>query len=83
MDEISKAIKIYLPEDRSGNKLHASIKQAIKDQNPELTSIRNEPKVIAKGIYKIVSRYSTDNSWEWNDIEFPSDFQYDFEMDLI
>lgn len=83
MGELSNAIKIYLPEDRSGNKLHASIKDAIKRQNPELTSIRNEPKVIAKGIYKIVSKYSTDNSWEWNDIDFPSDFQYDFDMDLV
>ena len=39
--------------------------------------------VIAKGIYKIVSKYSTDNTWEWNDIKLPKDFNYDFEMDLI
>tara|TARA_A100001011_G_scaffold398545_1_gene503411 strand:- start:3709 stop:4917 length:1209 start_codon:yes stop_codon:yes gene_type:complete len=83
MQEIKMAIKQYLPKEIQGNKLHQSIKDALKEQNEDVTSMRYEPMVIAKGIYKIVSKYSTDNTWEWNDIKLPKDFNYDFEMDLI
>jgi hypothetical protein len=81
MHEIKMAVKKYLPKENQGNKLHQSIKDAMREQTEG--SIRYEPMVIAKGIYKIVSKYSTDNSWEWNDINFPKDYQYDFELDLI
>ena len=83
MQEIKMAIKQYLPKEIQGNKLHQSIKDALKEQNEDVTSMRYEPMVIAKGIYKIVNKYSTDNTWEWNDIKLPKDFNYDFEMDLI
>ena len=57
MHEIKMAIKQYLSKEPKVINLTIS-KDAFKEQNEDVTSMRYESMVTAKGIYKIVSKYS-------------------------
>jgi len=80
--EIHKAIKIMLPRDNQGNRLHSMIKTACKDQN-EVNSLRWEPVVIAEGIKQIVENYS-DADINWVSPNWPEPKErYDFFIDMV
>jgi hypothetical protein len=80
--EIQRAIKVMLPKDNQGNRLHSMIKTACKDQN-EVTTLRWEPVVIAEGIRQIVEEYS-EADIEWQSPKWPEPKEsYDFFLDLV
>ena len=80
--EIHKAIKVMLPKDNQGNRLHSMIKTACKEQN-DVTTLRWEPVVIAEGIRQIVSQYSdSDISWKAPTWPEPKE-KYTFNLDMV
>jgi hypothetical protein len=80
--EIHKAIKVMLPRDNQGNRLHSMIKTACKEQN-EINTLRWEPVVIAEGIRQIVEQYS-DADIDWKAPKWPEPKEsYDFFLDMV
>jgi len=80
--EIHKAVKVMLPKDNQGGKLHSMIKTACKEQN-EINSLRWEPVVIAEGIRQLVQEYSNGDI-TLNNIKWPEPKeQYTFALDMV
>lgn len=80
--EIQKAVKVVLPRDNQGNRLHSMIKAACKEQN-DVTTLRWEPVVIAEGIRQIVEKYSNaDINWQSTKWPEPKE-QYTFNLNLV
>ena len=80
--EIQKAVKILLPRDNQGNRLHSMIKDACKEQN-DIKSLRWEPVVIAEGIKQIVENYS-ESDITWVSPKWPEPKErYNFTIDMV
>ena len=80
--EIQRAIKVMLPRDNQGNRLHSMIKTACKEQIED-KSLRWEPVVIAEGIRQIVQEYC-EADIDWVTPKWPEPkVQYHFELSLV